>query len=341
MLPLGVRFATFTSALALASLAAFSAKAMPVRGGELRVQRSEVATDCPDEQALSAWLAAIEGSAPPAAGSPLKVEVELDRDDAGYVARIRSSGGKSGERELRDSGDDCTPLAYATSVALAILFDSSPERAEDQRREPAAFATAPARASRDDSAARVYRAVTPAPDAARGASWPTASLEVSAGVGAGMLGYTITAQAAVSLRLRASRRWFLRAGALWLPGRELPHGPGVGTVQLVAGRADVTATVSEVPRGRLGLSAGLGVGSLSGAGLGYDHDYAVSALWLAPAVGAVGNWGLSPGGALSLSITLLVPHRTQRFSVASVRGIAFESAPAAALLELGAELFLL
>jgi hypothetical protein len=339
---LGVRITTMTCALAIGLLCGFSVEAMPVRGGELRVRRSDVAADCPDEAELSAALAAIEGSAPLEPDSPISVEVELDRDGAGYVARIRVSGTKSGERELRDSGDDCTPLAYAISVALAILFDSSLEQAEASPLRvpplPAPGAVRPAKAEAREQPIRREGAV---PAASPREHWPTASLAVRVGLGAGVLGYAITGQLGVSLRLRTSRRWELSVGGFWAPGRDLPHGSGVGSVQLLAGRAELTATLAEAPPGRLAVSAGLASGALKGAGLGYDHDYEASAFWLAPAVGAVGSWRLASGGALSLSTTLLVPHRAHRFRVAHVPGAAFESAPAAALLELGAELSLL
>lgn len=342
MQPLGVRIATMTWALALGLFHGFSVEAKPVRGGELRVRRSDAAVDCPDEEALSASLAAMEGAAPVESGSPISVEVELDRDGAGYVARIRASGMKSGERELRDSGDDCTPLAYATGVALAILFDSSSEQAEARplRATPLPAPRA-ARSANTELREPPLRKETTVPAASLRQHWPTASLAVQVGLGAGVLGYGITGQLAVSLRLRASRRWELSVGALWAPGRELPHGSGVGSVQLLAGRAELAATLAEAQPGRLAVSAGVGAGALKGAGLGYDHDYEATVFWLAPAVGAVGSWRLASGGAFSLSTTLLVPHRAHRFRVANVPGAAFESAPAAALLELGAELPLL
>jgi hypothetical protein len=337
MQPLGVRIATMTWALALGLFHGFSVEAKPVRGGELRVRRSAVAVDCPDEEALSASLAAMEGAAPLEPDSQISVEVELDRDGAGYVARIRASGMKSGERELRDSGDDCTPLAYATGVALAILFDSSSVHAEARP-----LRSTPVPAPRPTpSADTEVRRETAVPAASLRQHWPTASLAVQLGFGAGVLGYSITGQLAVSLRLRASPRWGLSLGALWAPGRKLPHGPGVGSVQLLAGRAEFTATLAEAQPGRLAVSAGVASGALKGAGLGYDQDYEATVFWLAPAVGAVGSWRLGSGGAFSLSTTLLVPHRAHRFRVAHVPGAAFESAPAAALLELGAELSLL
>jgi hypothetical protein len=341
MQPLGVRIATRTCALALGLLHGSPVEAMPVRGGDLRVRRSDVASDCPDEQSLAASLAAIDGLLPPGTESPVSVQVELDRDSAGYVARIRSSGKNSGERELRDSGDDCTPLAYATSVALAILFDSSAEHV-DEAPLRGASSSAPSVVHRRSAAQETrLRDQPPLRAASLRRHRFAASLAVQAGIGAGLLGYAVTGQLAVSLRLQTSRRWTVSVGAFWAPGRELPHGPGVGSVQLVAGRAEVTAMLAEVRSGRLAVSAGVGSGALKGAGLGYDHDYAASAFWLAPAVGAVGSWRLMSGGALSLSTTLLVPHRAQNFRVARVTGAAFESAPAAVVLEVGAELPLL
>jgi len=333
----GARIATTMCAVALEFVSAERVEALPVRGGELQVRRSDAAQDCPDEPALLELLAAIEESAPAAGGSAIDVEVELDRDSAGYVARIRASGAKTGERELRDSGATCAPLAYATSVALAILFDSSPELSQLRFASTSPPAAAPDLDPRVARPAPEQTTVRPSPRP----PWPTTSLAVQLGLGTGMIGYAMTGQISGSLRLRANRRWEVGAGALWLPGRELPHGSGVASVSIIAGRADVTVTVAEARSRRLGVSIGGCVGTIRGSGLGYDHDYASSALWLAPALGAVGSWRLASGGALSLSSTLLVPHRRQTFRVARVPGVAFESAPAAAFLELGAELPLL
>jgi hypothetical protein len=112
-------------------------------------------------------------------------------------------------------------------------------------------------------------------------------------------------------------------------------------VQLVAGRAELLVNCVEASRARLSLLVGLASGVISGQGRGYDHDYEANALWLAPVLGAIGRWRLGSGGALSLSTQVFVPHRSQTFSVGRVPGAAFHSAPAAAIVELGAELPLL
>jgi hypothetical protein len=324
-------------ALAVVLQVAGSAQALPLVGGELRVRRTEAASDCPDEQALGASTLALGTPAAEASSGPLDVEVVLDRDEIGYVARIHATGRKSGEREIRSASDRCGGLADATSVALAILFDLLPE----QPFVPEATTPLPPREL-------APQAAEPAPylgDSSVAAPQPVRSpvvfwLGAHGGLASGLLGHAVTEHVGAALRVRASRRFELGLGAFGAPGRELAHGPGTVTVSLVAGRGDVSVTLVENDRARLGFRVGISSGAIAGSGAGYDHDYTTTEFWLAPGVGAAGRWRISPVWALTLSTTFLVPYRTQTFSVAEIPGTAFEGAPAAVLFELGPELAL-
>jgi hypothetical protein len=323
-------------AIAVVLQVARPAQALPLVGGELRVRRTEAASDCPDEQALGAATMALGAQATKASSHPLDVDVVLDRDETGYIARIHATGGRSGEREIRSASDGCGALADATSIALAILFDLLPE-------EPSVTASPTSYPIRQPSG----RGTEPAADLGGSALQPPQRarppvvwLGAHGGVARGLLGPTVTEHLGAALRVRLTRRLELGLGALGARGRELPHGPGTVSVFLVAGRSDVTLTLADSDRIQVGVQVGISSGAIVGSGAGYDHNYSTAALWLAPGVGAAGRWHLSRLWALTLSTTLLAPHRTQTFSVAEVPGTAFRGAPAAVLVELGAELAL-
>lgn len=323
-------------AFAVVVQVASSAAAVPLVGGELRVRRTEAASDCPDELALSASTMALAGPATEASSSPLEVDVVLDRDESGYVARIDAQGRKSGEREIRSTSEQCTGLADATSVALAILFDLLPAQPAASEPSGSLPSREPARQAVPPVAEPVVAPSKP-PGTARAL---VVGLAMQGGLASGLLGHALTEHLGAALRVRVSRRLELGAGAFWAPGRAVSHGPGTVSVSLVAGRGDVTVSVVENGGVELGVRAGISAGALRGNGAGYDHDHEAMVLWLAPGVGAVGRWRVSRRWAFTLSTTLLMPHRSQTFSVEEVPGTAFEGAPAAVLFELGPELAL-
>jgi hypothetical protein len=73
-------------------------------------------------------------------------------------------------------------------------------------------------------------------------------------------------------------------------------------------------------------------------GDGFDRDApVVTDAWFAAEAGAAGRFPLTPNVALRFGISLIVPSRSQEYTVAGA-GTAFESSPAAGLLEAGPEL---
>lgn len=323
-------------AIAVVLQMARPAEALPLVGGELRVRRTAAASDCPDELALGASTMALGTQATKASSPPVDVDVVLDRDETGYIARIHATGGKSGEREIRSASDDCGALADATSIALAILFDLLPEE-PSVAESPTSFPTRQPSGLASEPAADLGGSALQPPQRARP---PIVWLGAHGGLASGLLGHTVTEHLGAGLRVRLTRRLELGLGALWAPGRELAHGPGTVSVFLAAGRGDVTLSLADSDRIRLGVRVAISSGAIVGSGAGYDHDYSTAALWLAPGVGAAGRWRLSRLWALTLATTLLAPYRTQTFSVAEVPGTAFRGAPAAILVELGPELAL-
>ena len=311
------------------------AEGMPIAGGELRVRRTESAADCPDEQALGASTLALGARRSEVSSGELDVEVVLDRDETSYVARIRVTGRKSGEREIRSPGERCESLAEATSVALAILFDLLPKEPEPPDPPALPLATPPPPPPVEPRRDVAPPAIEPARQLG---PIPIARVGTYAGLASGLLGPGLSGQVGAGFRAPVMRSLELGAGGFWAPGRDFAHGPGTVSVSLVAGRADVTFRLLGNERIELAARLGVSTGAIVGSGTGYDDEDTAVEFWLAPCLGAAGRWDFTSRWALALSTTLLVPYRTQTFSVNGVAGKAFEGAPAAVLVELGPEL---
>jgi hypothetical protein len=306
---------------------------MPIAGGELRVSRTDAVADCPDEHTLGSLTLAL-GVPPADVSTELVVEVELDRDEAGYVARIRASGRKSGTREIRSDGESCEQLAQATSVALAILFDLLPQ-GPALPDPPRLSLTAPRPMPKPTSDAAHAALGPPArPPEPPAVAW----LGAYGGIASGLLGHALTGHVGATLRFPQGRVVELGFGGFWAPGRELSHVPGSVSVFLLAGKSDLTFAIVQSERVALRAGAGISIGNIVGSGDGYDRDHTAWEFWLAPGLTAFGRLRLSQRWALALATTPHVPSRTQTFSVHGVPGTAFEGAPAAVLIELGPEL---
>lgn len=343
-----IRIATAISATLAVLLSSGAAWALPFSGGELRVQRSAEASDCPDEQAFAASTAALGTPSAEISSSALSVVVELARDQGGYVARIRATGRKSGERELRSTEDSCEALAEAVGLVLAVLFDLLPDDGDGSAfpssadtppvaTAPPAFSVTPApRASAppDTRRSQPHAGASRPPPATRPVVW----LGAYPGVASGLLGHALSGQLGAAIHARLGRRLAWGTGGFWAPGRDVSHGPGVVSVFLAAGREEITLTLARSARGELAARAEFLLGAIAGRGRGYDRDRTATELWLAAGLGAAGRWRLGPRWWLALSTLLIVPHRTQTFSVAEVPGSAYRGAPAAVLIELGPEL---
>src|SRR5262249_4441318 len=79
----------------------------------------------PDAESLKQHTLTL-GKPGPGGSTPLLVEVEFRRDEAGFVATLRTSGRSQGRRELSAAGPSCDALAHATSVVLVVLLDLLP-----------------------------------------------------------------------------------------------------------------------------------------------------------------------------------------------------------------------
>jgi hypothetical protein len=304
-----------TLAIAAASGWTPPARAARLAGAELEVLRRVGAQDCPDDAALTRSVSAL-GTAPPARPTEsLRAEVIFERDENGYVATIRSFGRKAGLRRLTTTANDCSSLADAVSVALAILFDLIP-------------ATEPQPETRASEAARAEEPRPPF----------TFAVGVRAGAGYAVLGDAVSGVFSGVLRL--SRERFQLLGAVfWTTPHENDFSNGFVHAGLWGGGLDACFRLgSNAPRAvAWSPCAGFRLGRLSARGEEFDRNYVVAQTWAAVVAGGNVRLPLTKKWSFVVGLSALVPLYEHVFSVAGA-GTAFESQPLAVLLGLGPEI---
>jgi hypothetical protein len=323
-------------------LSSSATAAVPVAGGELRVKKSDAARDCPDEPELAASTLALGKLAPDERTDELTADVELDRDEQGYVARIRSTGRKAGYRELRAPGESCSSLAEATSVALAILFDLLPPESQTSDPPPLAEPSPPVSAAEitKPPVARPAERRTP-PQEPRQERRPFALVGVDNGFGYGALGPAVTWHLGLSFRLRLTSNVEGGVGSFLTPvGRTLEHGPGTVSVLLRAGRIDATVWMLQAQTKVFFVGARFGgmLGAVEGSGDDFDDGWTMSHFWLAAYAGPSARLMLGRYVGVRFDLFALVPHSQHRFFVEGVPGVAYEGSPVAGVLEFGPEI---
>jgi hypothetical protein len=271
--------------------------AVEVSGARLDVVRSPGAEACPTASDLSERLQQrTTGETPPRTG-PLYISIQLDAHGADFVATVQVSGTKRGIRSLRGSGPDCEALREALIVALLVLLDEDPNRAE--RAQPARESPAP-RASDDGVTARSV------------SLWMSIGGAASHGL---PLGFSGIAFADLVLR---SPQWEASLGGFFAPERDVAFEPGHVSVRAMGGRA--RGCVTPITSERLRVS-GCGVGALAalrGEGEGFTTtESQVRPWWL---VGGGPELRFLPLPWLGIGVfgaVLITGHR----EVFSVRGL--------------------
>jgi len=338
----------FRRLLPLSMLVASPALAAPVPGGEVHVERTERALGCPSEQDLVKAALALGAAPLVASTTPTELVVRFDGDESSLRVMVRATGGKTGERLLRTEGADCTKLAEAAAVVVAVLLDLTPPEAAASF-EVVAPATAP-------PTTEPPLAPAPAPPARstpvllppRRA--PTAKPALEALIrGAGMLtigalGGTVTPGFGGAAAIRRAR-WEVALGASWLGARQVPFTQIPGTrvdLTLSSGMADgcfqLTRSLSGGYAGS--LCGQVAVGRISGTGHGFDHPRAGHVFW----------FGMGPALAFRVRVTRVLSLRASLSGLVSLGnapfvvddyGTAFKSAPFSAILAAGPELSIL
>jgi hypothetical protein len=319
-----------------------AARAETLPFGEIAVRHAAGAESCPSERELverTLSLGVARADAPP---EPLRVEVSFERAGSDYVARIRSSGRKTGERELRESGPECRPLLDATAVVLSVLLDLLPP--EQVAPEPTAAAPTPPPKPAPPppppppaQPSEPPRVPAKTPDSTPSWSWG-AGVRVAGGAGYGLLGDAVSPWLSGGafvqfLGIEASLE------GLFVPERSIDFRGGVVDVALLGGMLEgcYEEDVQGISWLRAGACGGFGLGVLSAAGRGFDDEDESTDLWMAAGVSLDGRAALTRALGVRAELSSLFFPIEQTLSVENL-GEAFRSTSASVILSVGPEL---
>ncbi len=327
--------------LLFSALAASPVLAERVPGGDVRVERAEHALDCPAQTELVAAALAL-GSTPGAAPAGSNIVVRFERDGSAYRALIRSSGQKTGERELRTDDADCRRLADAVSVVVAVLLDIVPADAV------ASFEAAP------PAMPQIARPPAPAPEKTVTAPPGPARLEppdvhtpfalslrAEVALSVGLLGAAVSPTFGGSAAVTRGP-WQAALGGFWVVPRDVPFDPLSGTavhVSLALGTADGCYRFAggTTRAWETWICARFLAGVIGGDGRGFDHHYPTHEPWFGAGPVFTLRLPLSRAFALRFGASGVVTLGDHTFRVEDY-GDAFESPPLSAALSIGPEL---
>lgn len=277
-------------------LAAGPAAAARVAGADLNVERSEGARDCPDEVALGR---AVEQSVEHPLSGALAVHVALDRSGNSYTARIRVTGTRSGVRNLRVAGPDCSGLADALAVTLALLLDPDAKLAAAEGTDQPPVDTressdADEPRSADDRRTRAQRpAATPSDDPTLRSdpSWagePEPGIITQGDLALGpavVLGLLPEAAGGLQAAARLTiALWAIELGGTWLATQALPFQQGRSSNQAGFLQAGACALAPFGDGWSAGGCAQAAIARLHVQGHDFDTNRtAIESLWLAGA----------------------------------------------------------
>lgn len=233
----------------------------------LEVTRENASEGCPDAAELRRLTEASgsSSSAPP----KHSYRVSFERSGGSYRAEIVDATALR-KRRLEDVGPGCAPLGQAVAVVLATMWSS--EREEEARRpEPAPVPLPPIPSVETGLVAPSL------PPRARRSQW---LLGAGGGVAAAIV--RPVAPAFLSDAAFEYAQGSIALGVVWIPEERLALGPGVVSVQLVAGSMRGCAFVWD--RTRLGMCGSVFGGVLEATASGYEVDVQRARPWFAAAV---------------------------------------------------------
>lgn len=243
--------------------------------------------------------------------STLRVSVDFRRIGDEYVADVRFSGAKSGERLLRDRGRDCTSLEDAVVVSTVLLLDG------ESRNEN----SAPRVSARAVSTIQIHRTkwhTLPAPEPQH--EWLLSTK-------AGLLSngsHGATSWFALETGILFAQRWQFGSELIALLPNLDDYGPGKISLSLLG--VELNACRWWGRSARLGLCIGTTVGRLRSRGRGFDEDITAHLLWAAVDSSALAELRLGSSWFVSVEAKGWVPLLDQTFSVENL-GQAWNSAP--------------
>jgi hypothetical protein len=273
------------------------ARAQTAPRATLVVTRGAGAEDCPDADGIAQRVAAITGAqtlqTKPLAPSETWVHLELSRDVGRYAAMLQLRGRHQGSRNLADVSPDCSSLADAVAVTLALFFDSK------QTQAPA-----------PKPALRVEARPPPPP-----VREPRYAVQLGGGVGFGLLSEP---SPLATLGIDLTPKGVFRVGVgggLALPDR-VRYLNGFTELRLAFGYARGCAEALGKTGGfQLMLCMAPLLGALSGAGNGYDFTTKKRWFWAALTGGPQVLGPLAKPAFWWLSASALVPLTLRGFAV--------------------------
>jgi hypothetical protein len=267
------------------------------------VSRTPDARDCPDTAGVAARIERITGSSVSSPdGGTTVVVADFSRIGTSYEAKIKLTGGREGERVLRDESANCDALADAVAVATALLLDP---------------ASRPPASARDATA--------------HDASWWGLWFTGRFGGGAGLVGGP-SWMAGAGLEASLGPLTSVHLGGVVNGAREREL--GVGTVEVRLWFVELGAFRSLTGETfKLGPSLELMAGALRGAGTQYQVTSDASLAWFAVGAGLRADLGVGSRLRLGARSLLVLPTRKHSFSVGYV-GTAYESSPVAGMADL-------
>jgi hypothetical protein len=313
--PVAVLFAAFVTAFSSA------ARADPIQAS-LAVTRDDGSRGCPDSATLAERVETVAGKrlfdSALDAERDTWVTVEFVRDFGGYRAVISARGSRQGTRALDDVGPECTSLADAVAITLAILLD--PPLTKGEASSPALAAAVPV-AVTPAAVTSATVAVPPTDSLPSGTSTPakgrepvTFGLEGSAGASFAVLD-GVAPLVEAGGRARLSDVLALALGGGFVPPDRVESGSGSVDVSLVFGYFRACANL--LPRRRIVLEACLEpmLGGLSGSGNEYETTDTEWVFWSAAAGVLQGYGTISESVLWSIRARLLTPFVKHGFSV--------------------------
>jgi hypothetical protein len=286
-----------TSAVGLL-LAAASVRAVAAPGIDVALHRGLGAERCPDRDALAARVAKHLAHTPREDRAQVaeRVTVSIERSSEGYAATVAALGGEGGTRRFFDKSEDCTGLAEALALALAMIADGTPVAEVEPQRKPAATA-----------ASRPW-------ELGAGALGSTGML------GAPSFGVAVQAVWHPWPRLTTSLIGF------WLPSRSIAVEQSSIEVTLAAGLANVCLGL--MPYGARvypALCGLLGAGALHGAGENLLEPRSVWRPWLAAGGSLSAGVRIFSHWTLAASAGRLFSLKGESFAVGGRQGQVYDS----------------
>ena len=335
---------------ALVTLATAPSRADPSRAS-LVVTRDDGARECPDVGALSRRVEVVAGksvfSSDESEPRDTWVQVEFVRSISGFRAVISAHGRRQGTRALDDVGPDCTSLAEAVAVTLAILLD--PATAQSDPMQPSSLAgvsvagqLVPEPPALPPPTSPPSKAPVDAPPDPPTTETERAKrvfgLEAGAGATFGVLD-GLAPFVEGGGRARLGKVFVLGVGVGYVLPDELQFGEGSVGMSLTYGYVRACADV--LPKGSVAVEACLEpmLGALRGQGSGYENNTVESVFWSAAAALFQSYGPISDNVFWSLRARVLVPLAQRGFSVEQQNSTepAFELSPIGATLTAGIE----